>query len=473
MKVPFILVLFVSYLGFSQNKQILYGFPDSPQALMLNPGGKVNNRGYFGIPLLSHIHVNVGTSELTVYDLFADDNRAFDGKLRQAIYNMSQNDFFTVNQQLEIFSGGFAYGSSYEKDKYITFGLYQEFDFISYFPRDYAILAYEGNFNNANRFFSASHLSVRADLISVFHVGYNKKVNDKLTYGFRGKIYSSIANISSIKNKGGLITQTGEDNLLRHIFELDGSVRTSGIANFYDDDSESDDDLATLRKRILFGGDLGLGIDFGFTYQINEQWHVDASLIDFGFISHTKDVENYEVRGTYEYEGIDPLFPDASGRTADSYWTEIEDDFEELFDLETTTTKYTTLRPLKLNASLNYSFGKKQIKECNCVNEEGEYLNGIGGQLYLIKRPKAPQAALTAYYYRRLFEGLTAKATYTVDSYSLSNLGLGISGNIGGLNIYAMADNFLNFKNIYDAQSVSLQLGINYIFKKTKVKNEN
>jgi hypothetical protein len=77
--------------------------------------------------------------------------------------------------------------------------------------------------------------------------------------------------------------------------------------------------------------------------------------------------------------------------------------------------------------------------------------------------------ALTAYYYRRFFKGLAFKAAYTIDSYSFNNLGLGISANIAGLNIYAMADNFLNFKNIYDAQSVSLQLGINYIFNK----NEN
>ena len=71
-------------------------------------------------------------------------------------------------------------------------------------------------------------------------------------------------------------------------------------------------------------------------------------------------------------------------------------------------------------------------------------------------------------YYRRLYKGLRAKATFTLDSYSFNNLGLGISAHFGGMNFYVMADNFLQYKNIYNAQSVSLQLGFNYIFNKNE-----
>lgn len=464
------LFLFCASISFCQNKQLLYGFSEIPQSLLLNPGGKVSNDWYFGTPLLSHIHFNAGSSGITVYDLFADNDINFNEKLRRSIYGMEPNDFVTFNQQLEILSGGFAYGDSYEKNKYISFGLYQELDFIGYFPKDYAILAYEGNYNNTNRLFRANHLNLSAELISVLHVGFNKKVNNKLTYGIRGKIYSSVVNVNSTNNKGGFVTLPGENNLLQHVFDLDGGVRTSGLATILNDDnSDLDEDIATLRKSLLFGGNLGLGFDVGFTYQINDQWHFDASLLDVGFIRHKKEVENYEVDGSYIFEGVDPLFPQSQGQTADAYWSEIEEEFEELFELDTTATKYTTIRPIKLNASLNYAFGRKQIKDCNCTDETGGYLNAVGAQLYAVNRPKAPQLALTAYYYRRLFKGLDVKAAYTIDSFSFNNLGLGISGNIGGLNIYAMADNFLNFKNIYDAQSVSLQLGINYIFNK----NEN
>jgi hypothetical protein len=466
-KIP-IFVLFTVGFCFSQNKQILYGFSEIPQSLLLNPGGVVNNKGYFGIPLLSHFHVNVGSSGVSIYDLFADDGRDFNTKLERAVGALKPNDFFTLTQQLEIFSGGFAFGKTYEQNEYLSFGLYQELDFIGYFPKDYAVLALEGNQSNIGRPFKLNHLNARAEIVSVLHVGYNKKVNSKFTYGVRGKIYSSIANINSTKNKGRFLTLRGENNFYQHIFNLDLEARTSGIASLANDNNpDIGNDIKTLRKRILFGGNLGLGVDAGFTYQITDQWSLDASILDIGFIRHSKDTENYSIKGDLVYEGIDPLFPEsAENQNADEYWSAIEEDFEALFSRDTTTTKYTTWRPTKFNASLNYAFGKRKSKDCNCLFDAGGYLNAVGAQLYAINRPKAPQLAFTTYYYRQIFNGLKAKATYTIDSYSFYNVGLGISAYFGGLNFYLMADNFLQYKNIYDAQSVSLQFGFNYIFKK-------
>ncbi|TXG38786.1 DUF5723 family protein [Seonamhaeicola maritimus] len=457
---------FILYLacviGFSQNKQILYGFSEIPQSLLQNPGGKVDNNWYFGIPLFSHIHANAGASGVSTYDLFADDGVDFNSKLESIVYDLKPNDFFTINQQHEIFSGGFAYGPSYNKNEYISFGLYQELDAIVYFPKDYAVLVYEGNQNNINRPFSLDHLNGVAELISVLHVGYNKKVNERFTFGVRGKIYSSIINLRSLNNNGTFITKPGDNNVYDHIFDLDLSLETSGLVNLTE---KTDFEPNDLTKQILLGGNLGLGVDLGFTHQIDKQWYLDGSLLDIGFIRHSKNIESYELKGDYIFEGINPFFPEVgSGQTADEYWTEIEEEFEDLFTIDTVKTKYTTLRPIKLNASINYAFGEKLDKECDCTSEDSEYLNRVGLQLYAIKRPRLPQVALTAYYYRRLFNGLNIKATYTLDSYSFSNIGLGMSAQLGGLNFYIMADNFLEYNNIYDAQSVSLQLGFNYIF---------
>ena len=468
-KISYLLFLVVLF-SFGQNKQILYGFSEIPQSLLQNPGGQITNDWYFGIPLLSHIHANAGSSGISVYDLFAADGLDFNIKLRNTVNSMKPTDFTTINQQIEIFSGGFAFGKSFEKNEYISFGLYQEFDFISYFPKDYAVLALEGNQNNINRLFDASDINISAELISVFHIGYNKKVNDNFTFGIRGKIYSSIINANSTKNKGNFITRTGQNNFYNHIFNLDLELRTSGLSSLLEDEnSDPKKDIKELKKRALLGGNLGLGFDIGFTKKITDQWTFDASLLDVGFISHTKDVENYKVEGIYEFEGIDPLFYESNqGQTADDYWSDIEDDFEYLFEVDSTQSKYTIWRPAKLNASLNYSFGEKKEKECNCIKDESGYLNAVGMQFYAITRPKQPQLALTTYYYRRLFNGLSAKATYTIDSYSFKNIGLGVSVNIGGMNFYAMADNILEYENIYNAQSVSLQLGFNYIFNKNE-----
>ncbi len=57
-----------------------------------------------------------------------------------------------------------------------------------------------------------------------------------------------------------------------------------------------------------------------------------------------------------------------------------------------------------------------------------------------------------------------AKITYTVDSYSFKNIGLGISTKLGAFNSYLLVDNLLNFSNLYSARSASVQAGINFIF---------
>ncbi|XMO85194.1 DUF5723 family protein [Algibacter sp. AS12] len=462
MKAISLILILTSVLCFSQNKQLLYGFSEIPQSLLSNPGGKVTNTGYFGIPFLSHFHVNGGSSGATVYDLFAADGVDFSTKFRRVVYNAKPGDFFTANQQLELVSGGFAFGPSYYKNQYLSFGVYQEFDFITYFPKDIAVLALEGNQANIGRRFDVSSVSASAEVIAVWHVGYNKKVNDKFTYGARGKIYSSIINATSNKNEGYFTTVLGENNFYQHIFNLDTALRTSGYALDGEDNAFEPKDILT---RTLLGGNLGLGFDVGFTYNLDKQWTFDASLQDVGFIRHSKEVENYEVKGELIFEGVDPIFFDTNeGDTADEFYSEIEDEFEDLFDTNENSDAYTSWRPIKFNASLNYAFGKKRLKECNCLAGEQPYMNRVGAQLYAIKRPKSPQLALTAYYYRRLFKGLRMKATYTLDSYSFNNIGLGVSAHLGGANFYVLADNFLQYQNIYDAQSVSLQLGFNYIF---------
>ena len=304
-----------------------------------------------------------------------------------------------------------------------------------------------------------------AEVLSVFHIGVNKKINSKWTLGLRGKVYSSIAQASSTENKGSFITYTSANNNLNHIFDLDMKLQTSGLS--FLDEPNASAGTAILKKRLLFGGNLGVGVDLGFTYQHAPEWTIDASLQDIGFINYSKDVQNYEVNGYLEYEGIQSVFPPiASDQTAQEYWDEVNDDFEDLFKVDSTTTAYIKWRPLKLNTSVSYNFGKKVNKECNCLDKsDPTFQNRVGAHLFALKRPNHLQWALSAFYYRKLFKGLQFKTTYTIDTYSSKNVGLGISAALGPVQFYIMADNLLDYQNVAKSQSVSLQLGFNYIFK--------
>ena len=136
-------ILFLSFLvfsfGYSQNKQVLYDFNGLPQTLLLNPGSKVTNKYHVGIPLLSQISLQAGFTGFSAYDIFADNGIPINDKIRAAVNNFGKSEFVTINEQLEILSGGFELPNK----SYLSFGYYQEFDFLAKIPKDVIDLFYE------------------------------------------------------------------------------------------------------------------------------------------------------------------------------------------------------------------------------------------------------------------------------------------------------------------------------------------
>lgn len=458
-KAYLILILFLQFVCFSQNRQLLYNFTAIPQSSLVNPGADVSYKYYFGIPVLSGISANVGSNSFSAYDLFANNGVDFNDKVRNIVNNSSNKDKAQVNEQLELFSGGFRVGGE-DSQSYVSFGAYQEFDFLMYVPKDPAILALYGNKDYVGKSFNLADITVRAEVLSVLHVGFHKKLSEKFVLGGRVKLYSSGANATSTRNSGFIYTtqNAGTPNLYTQIISSNLELRTSGIAKFTKDEYEGNiaEDIA---HNTFFNGSLGLGIDAGFTYYFRENLQFTASIIDLGFVNQSKDIETITNKGNYRYEGVNPVF------NATNVPKDVFDDFEKAIPRDTLYNKYTTWRPTKLYSSVQYSFGESRSdEECNCKGStKRRYLNAIGGQLFAMTMPNEPFIAFTAFYKRSIFEKLDFKATYTLDSYSSKNIGLGLSGTIGKVNIYALVDNVLEYKDVSKANSVAFQFGINFI----------
>ena len=153
------------------------------------------------------------------------------------------------------------------------------------------------------------------------------------------------------------------------------------------------------------------------------------------------------------------------------FWQELIDDIEEQLPFNTNEASYITLRPIKLNASFRHNFGERQQKNVDCEcgtkavtrNQNIDYVNAVGGQLFMMNRPRGPQAALTAFYQRRLGNLLALKTTYTIDKYTSTNVGLGLNLQTGPVNFYVLADNLLGYANIPNSSYASLQFGFNII----------
>ena len=446
---------------FSQNKELLYNFTSIPQSSLVNPGADVSYKYYFGFPVLSGVSANVGSNSFSAYDLFADNGVDFNQKVRDVINRSSSNDKVVTNQQLEIFSGGFRVGGR-ESRSYVSFGLYQEFDFFMYVPKDPALLALNGNRDYIGKSFNLGDISAKAEVLSVFHVGYHKKVSDKFVYGGRAKIYSSGANATSTKNSGYIYTgQTaGTPNLYNQIISSNLELKTSGISKFTKDEYEGNV-AKDIAHNTFFNGSLGLGLDAGITYYIKENLQLTASIVDLGFIRQTKDIETRTYKGTYQYNGVNPDFMGTDNPE------NVFDEFKEAIPEETLYNKYTTWRPTKFYSSIQYSFGEaRPDDECNCRGQvEKYYKNAVGAQLFAMTTPREPLVALTAFYRRNIFRKLDLKATYTFDTFSNKNIGLGLAGTIGSVNLYALVNNILEYKDLSKARSAAFQIGINFVFQ--------
>ncbi len=471
----FICVLWGINSSIAQNKQILYDFLEIPQALMLNPGMKTPYQWHAGIPLISGISGQAASSDLAVNDIFANDGVDINQKVRdRALYALDPNDDITGVYQVEIISGGFR--GKNRPENYFSFGAYHEGFVINYWPKDLAILAYEGNANQLGRRFDLSHLKIRGEVLNVYHFGWNRRMNRELTLGARGKLYSGILEFHSTNNDGYFLTDLGQRNLLQNTLVSDMSVQSSGVEEIRsilsDDDSDGSSSLARVfTKRGMLGGDLGLGVDLGFTLDLNRQTLITGSILDLGFMYHSTDVRNFTLEGSATIEGVEVILPNALLNPSDDLWQDLVDEIEALIPFEENNRNYVTFRPIKLYGSIRHNFGQPDLEkeDCDCTittterNRYFEYTNSVGGQLFMVNRPRGPQAALTAFYQRRFGNVLALKGTYTVDKYTFTNLGLGVNLQAGPVNFYLMADNLLGYSNIAASHYASFQFGLNIL----------
>jgi len=463
MRKTLILCLLFHLSCFAQNRELLYNFTSIPQSSLVNPGADVSYKYYFGFPVLSGISANVGSSSFSAYDLFSDNGVDFNQKVRDVINKSSSRDKVVTNQQLEIFSGGFRVGGR-ESRSYISFGLYQEFDFFMFVPKDLALLALNGNRDYIGKSFNLGDLNMKAEVLSVFHVGFHKKLNDKFVYGGRAKIYSSGANATSTKNSGYIYTgeEPGTPNLYNQVISSNLELKTSGLARFTKDEYDGNV-VRDIAHNTFFNGSLGFGVDAGITYYIKDNLQFTASVVDLGFVRQTKDIETLTYKGTYRYNGANPDFLGSDDPE------NVFDEFDRAIPRDTLHNKYTTWRPTKIYSSIQYSFGEERSDECNCHGTvEKFYKNAVGFQVFGMSAPREPLVALTAFYRRNIFRKLDLKATYTFDTFSNKNIGLGLSGAIGPVNIYALVNNVLEYKDISKASSAAFQLGINFVFHDKK-----
>jgi len=437
-------ILFYFFLLFAiamqAQQQIAFSFGETPQTLLLNPGSETNYKSHFGIPVLSNFQLTIGNTGFQMGDLFSNDSRPFNEKFEKVLEQLSPDDYINLNTKIDVLNFGYRYNNKI----YISVGFYEELDLMVYFPKDAIEGLYYGNDPFFNRSFSVSQAIMKADLLGVLHAGISKKIDEKLTIGGRFKIYSSSLNVETNNNSGSITTTTNTTNITRLTLQnLDAEVSTSGVDNFS-----------------LLGGNLGVGFDVGLTYHFSPQIEFTGSILDLGFVKHSKNTRNFTAKGNYVLDGInfeynpdDPI----------DYWEQLSNDFKARIPNEETEDAYTSWRPMKLNAALKYSFGERRNKFCYTKTHKQYYYNSIGFQMHTIMRPLKPQFSFTSFYEKSLSQKIYTKFTHTINDYSSTIFGAGASLQLGKLHVFGALDNVLGVRDLSTLNTISLNFGLNII----------
>ncbi len=477
----YLLFVFLFVNSSAQNKQILYDFDQLPQTLMLNPGAEVDYDKHFGIPLLSSIYFQIGATNknITYNDIYSGTNSNSD--ILRNIYeqNLGNSDYFEINQQLEMINAGFRLKNP---DYYLSFGMYQELDGYSSYPKDLVDMFYQGDFNKNGNIqmdekSSFDNINFIGELVGVFHVGLSVKINKKLNLGARFKILSGSLNINSVNNQGHYVLNNDISGYnYNHKFnQMNILTNSSGLI-----DGEGISVLGSFSEIVgglfFMEGNYGLGLDLGMTYHASENIIVTASLLDLDYVSYNNDkVTTYKISEDFNLPNNDPFDPTYGNEL--SYWENILDlgDFENstIVPIEVLSKGYNANRTPKVNTSIKYQIFNKGKTAYNSVYRNSYFvtpekdilLTEFGIQTYTAFRPNKIDWAVTAFYSREINKYLNTKITYTYSKFSAKNIGLGISTHFNKINFYATADNLLNLFKIKDSNYQSFQFGLNFIFK--------
>jgi len=444
----FYLFLLQTKTSFAQLDATMYHMSTIPQLKNTNPSSTCDYKVYFGIPAISSIYADVHYNGFVITDLLkkrSDDSLYLD--MDNAISKMGKQNIIGGAFQLD----WLLLGWGKEQNRFFI-NITEKAFFRFRYPKDLMRLLWEGNATFIDEAADLSGLAIRGTLYREHAFGYAREINDKWTLGGKLKYLYGILNVSSKVKELSLYTTPNTYDL---VGQSDMVLNTSFI--------EEDDGSSLVDNLLYKTGNHGLGIDLGATYKATEKWTISLSMIDLGFIrwkhnatNYSNDLDQVAFRGNAITTFIDSTNTNPFGTIADSLAITF-DNFKE------TNNSYTD--GLQTRFYLGGTFN---------INET----NKVGGLIHAEYFRKKLYPAFTLSYNYRIVRWLGASVSYSIMNRSYFNLGIGLSGNLGPIQIYVVSDNIAYLFNMakftgggvfpQKAKTAQLHVGLNLTFGKNE-----
>ena len=301
-----------------------------------------NEQNYVSVPALGNINVslqgNFGYEDVVMKNpLYDGTNKKMTTFMNPYISDSKALDGFSTGNNrmvgdvnLTILSAGFkAFGgyNTIELNSKTSLGLSLPYELFQ-FAR-----------NTGNKTYDIGDINAHAQSYVELALGHSHKINDKLRIGAKLKFLFGVARAdfkfkdvkadlaapdkwtitgdaqANVSMKGFNYTSENKD------YKVDGS-------GTYEKINDVDVDGAGL-------GGFGMAVDLGGVYKINDDWTVNAAVLDLGFISWSNDVRAENMNKSFEFVGFhDVSVKDDHGSTIDNQSDKYSDQITDFINLQ-------------------------------------------------------------------------------------------------------------------------------------------
>lgn len=435
----FILLILSAYTLKSQPSFNLYHLNSLGQTNLMNPGHIPRHGLTFGLPM---IFQHVQTPNVNLHDIFRNDLDA-DQTIKRILddKNINFENINMVNEITPLFIGFKI------RKNYFSTGLYTQLIMNYGLPKDLFGMLYYGN--AGTRYFGQkvdlSGLGISTSGIGVFHFGYGREINQKLSVGTRVKLINGFFNVGTQKTDAYIETTDGDQNVYKVNAYANYVFRASGLGVFeeFQDSTKNTGDL--LRKYALSSPlGRGFGLDLGFNYRLNKRWQFSFSALDLGRINWKDDAKTYKKEATFTYEGLK---------------LENEDEFNKKFD--------------ELVDSIANTFKPDTVVEAYSTNLIPKFYLGAQFSIFPSTRLNATfygdvyrekfRTGLSVGLSQQIWRFLDLRVNYNFFNGKFTNAGAGVVMNMTPFQFFAMSDNLLAVINPEKAYYTNFRFGINLI----------
>lgn len=421
-KVYFLFLVFALSVTYGQTSLSFYHLGDATfQNSTLNPAYSPDARVFFGLPVLSGVHVHAN-NKFSYNQAIQKENGNNVINVTGLISNLQKNNFNSVHANIDLFHVGY----NVPNGPGFTFAVRERVESDVLYPKSLLEFIWQGNGNQLGETIDFSNLGISTTHFREWALGISHQVDKKLRVGARVKFLQGISNIStpaSLKATMEVHPQTYAWNVNTENFV----IRTAGIRS-YD------------AKHVISPGNSGFGVDVGFEYRVNRYLGFAGSIVDLGRISWKGDIENRQFNDTtFNYDGVNI-------KGIDDIAQSLQDSLFSKFETTKNSEAYSTWLPVKAYGTLIWRY-----------TDQTQFLGTVGARMI-----QGQMKMLYGGGVRQKVGPLTVSGNVLKLPQQFFNIGAALAVRGGPVQYYLAVDQVINF-SVPDARAIDFRTGMNFM----------